>query len=53
MSWVFVMFMNGWKIDVDTFATRQACEDKVRLYNAAAQQADGRYLVWCEHRPRA
>lgn len=53
MSWIFVMFMHGWKIDVDHFDTWQACQDKVRLYNAAAQQSHGRFLVWCEHRPRA
>jgi hypothetical protein len=53
MTWIFVMFMNGFKIDVDSFSTRQACEDKVRIYNAAAGQAGSAYLVWCEHRPRA
>ena len=53
MSWVFVMFMNGWKIDVDHFATYAECTDKVRMYNAAARQSGSSFLVWCEHRPRA
>ena len=53
MTWKFVMFMNGWKIDVDQFATRQDCEEKVRVYQAAARQASSTYLVWCESRPRA
>lgn len=53
MVWVFVMFLNGWSIDVDSFATRSMCEDKVRQYTAAARQSGSRYLVWCEARPRA
>ena len=53
MSWIFVMFMNGYMIDVDQFRTRAECEDKVRTYNRAAQQAKSTFLVWCEHRPRA
>lgn len=53
MSWIFVMFLNGWKIDVDHFATRQDCEDKVRMYNAAFRQSQTKGLVWCEYRPRA
>jgi hypothetical protein len=53
MTWIFVMFLNGWTIDVDSFVTRTMCEDKVRQYNAAARQSDGRFLVWCEARPRA
>jgi hypothetical protein len=52
MNWIFVMFMNGWKIDVDHFVSRSECEEKVRLYQAAGKQTDTRYLVWCEHRPR-
>ena len=50
MIWVFVLFMNGYMIDVDVFTTQAACQDKVRQYNAAAQQADARYKVWCELR---
>ena len=53
MSWVFVMFLNGFKIDVDHFATYGQCTEKVRVYNAAARQSGSGYLVWCEHRPRA
>lgn len=53
MAWIFVLFMNGWAIDVDTFVTQAQCEDKVRIYNAAARQSGSRYLVWCEARPRA
>lgn len=53
MVWVFVLFMNGWKMDVDAFATRLECEDKVRIYNLAARQANSTFLVWCEARPRA
>ena len=52
MTWIFVMFMNGWKIDVDHFATRLECEDKVRIYNAASRQSGSGFLVWCEYRPR-
>lgn len=51
MTWVFVLFMNSYAIEVDRFSTRAACEDKVRQYNAAAQQSGSRYLVWCEARP--
>lgn len=53
MVWVFVLFLNGYPIDVDTFNTKTVCEDKVRIYNAAAKQSGSRYLVWCEARPRA
>ena len=53
MTWVFVMFMNGFKIDVDHFHTYGECTDKVRMYTAAAQLSGGGFLVWCEHRPRA
>lgn len=52
MSWIFIMFMNGFKIDVDSFGTRPECEDAVRIYNAAALQSQSRFLVWCEYRPR-
>lgn len=52
MSWVFVMFMNGWKIDVDHFSTYAECVDRVRMYNAASRQSGSIFLVWCEHRPR-
>jgi len=52
MTWIFVMFMNGWKIDVDAFPTRHECEDKVRIYNAASRQSGSGFLVWCEYRPR-
>lgn len=51
MEWVFVMFMNGWMIDVDRFGTHTACEDKVRMYRAAGDQAGGQFKVWCEQRP--
>jgi hypothetical protein len=47
------MFMNGWKVDVDHFATRHECEEKMKIYTVAAKQSNGQYLVWCEHRPRA
>lgn len=53
MTWIFVMFMNGWKIDVDHFSTRADCDDKVRMYNAAFKQSQTPALVWCEYRPRA
>lgn len=53
MEWIFVMFLNGWTVEVDRFATRAQCEDKVRLYNAAARQSGSRYVVWCESRPRS
>lgn len=53
MVWVFMLFLNGWSIEVDSFATQTLCEDKVRIYNAAAKQSGSRYLVWCEARPRA
>ena len=53
MTWVFVLFMNGWPVDVEKFATQQACEDKVRLYTTAFRNAESRALVWCEHRPQA
>jgi len=53
MSWVFVLFMNGWPVDVDRFKSYQECQDKVRMYNAAAKQAKGTFLVWCEYRPQA
>lgn len=52
MVWVFVLFMNGWKMDVDAFSTRIECEDKVRIYNLAARQSGSAFLVWCEARPR-
>lgn len=45
--------MNGWAVDVDRFSTYHECQDKVRLYNAAARQAKSSFLVWCEYRPRA
>jgi len=48
-----VLFMNGWPVDVDRFATRQACEDKVRVYNQAARQSNSAYLVWCEYRSQS
>lgn len=44
------MFMNGWKIDVDHFVSKNECEEKVRTYNMATKQSN---LVWCEYRPRA
>lgn len=53
MVWVFVMFMNGWMIDVDEFPTRMSCEDKVKTYNSAFNQSRTKALVWCEQRPRA
>lgn len=53
MTWIFVMFMNGWIIDVDTFVSQAQCEDKVRLYTAAARQSGSTFKVWCEARPRA
>lgn len=53
MLWVFVLYMNGWPVEVDTFATRAQCEDKVRIYRAALTQATSSARVWCEERPRA
>jgi hypothetical protein len=53
MTWIFVMFLNGWTIDVDSFAIQSMCEEKVRQYNAAAKQSGSQYLVWCTARPRA
>jgi hypothetical protein len=53
MTWIFVLFMNGWPVEVDQFPSRSLCEDKVRQYNAAARQSGSNYLVWCEARPRA
>jgi hypothetical protein len=53
MTWIFVLFMNGWPVEVDRFSSRSLCEDKVRQYNAAARQSGSSFLVWCEARPRA
>lgn len=47
------MFMHGYIIEVDAFATRQNCMDKVKQYNKAAEQSGSIFLVWCEARPRA
>lgn len=52
MTWIFVLFMNGWKIEVDQFSNHTECLDKVRIYNAAAKQSGSTYQVWCEQRPR-
>lgn len=50
MTWVFLLFMNGYTIEVDRFSTQAACLEKVRLYNAAARQSGARYQVWCEQK---
>ena len=49
-EWVFMMFMNGWIVEVDTFQTQQSCQDKVRIYNSATKQANSPLMVWCELR---
>lgn len=53
MEWIFVMFLNGFMVDVDRFNTRQECENKVAIYNRAGRQASGQFLVWCDRRPQA
>lgn len=50
MSWIFVLLLNGQAIDVETFSSRAACQDKVRMYNAAFKQSGTNGQVWCEHR---
>jgi hypothetical protein len=50
-EWVFMMFMNGWIVEVDTFSTHHSCLDKVQIYNKATKQADSPLMVWCESRP--
>jgi hypothetical protein len=53
MTWIFMLFMHGYIIEVDSFISRQTCLDKVRQYNRAAEQSGSIFLVWCESRPRA
>lgn len=53
MSWVFMMFMNGYMQDMDRFPTREACEDAVQIYNRAFKQSKTPALVWCTYRPQA
>lgn len=53
MSWVFVMFMNGYIQDMDRFNTRDSCEDAVLTYNRAFRQTKTPAKVWCEFRPQA
>ena len=53
MSWVFVMFMNGYVQDMDRFNTRDACLDAVEIYNRAFKISKTPAKVWCEFRPQA
>jgi len=53
MIYIFVLFMNGYAIDVDSFTNNSLCQDKVRMYQNAFKQSESKALVWCEQRPRA
>jgi hypothetical protein len=52
MQWFFMLFMHGYIIEVDSFATRKACFDKILQYNRAAEQSGSALLVWCETKPK-
>jgi hypothetical protein len=49
-EWVFMMFLNGWIVEVDKFSTHDACQDKVRIFNLATKQANSPLMVWCEQK---
>lgn len=53
MSWVFILAMNGYAIEVDRFATERECLEKTITYRKAFKQSGTRALVWCEHKPQA
>lgn len=50
MTWIFVLFLSGQAIDVESFSNQEACLDKVRMYNAAFKQSGTNGQVWCERR---
>lgn len=52
MSWIFVMYMNGFIQDMNTFPNQAECEQAVAIYNNAFKKNENRALVWCESRGR-
>lgn len=50
IDYVFIIFVNGWPMDVDRFKTIKECNEKVAIYMRAQKQSNAQYKVWCERR---
>ena len=53
MTWVFVIFLNGWKINIEAFDSYTTCEDKVILYRHYLKKNRMPGGAWCEALVRA